>query len=587
MKKHWNKSLFTIQVVSINSIFLILLVYICMNVHSHPFMGIYAELHNGKWQVTKVDKECGASKYYDIEEGDIVLKVDGVSPDENYNIKKWNTVEGFSSASFVKSNGQIIGITVDDKLSKDCINSTMPYTILALIIWSVGIYALYKRPPSKALQSFFLLNQVSAIVAITAYPASSGLLFAKVANIISAAWIPYLLIVLFIRFPVKTQTPFIYIVKLINLFSGILFTLALTLYLITGLSSEIMIVLFRYGLSISIGISYIVGIGIAIRNMVRISLAENRLMSTLLLVGTSAVLLIPLIFSILPEVVTGDVIVVLEVSIFANLCLPAIFLYALVKRREFNIQGHVQQLMQDYAQSNLSQNRLQPTSREYTDPVIVSQMLIHAQEAEKQRLAAHLHDHHLQNLIFIMRDFERLSMNDPSRMDSNSSSSLLESMKDAIYDVREICAELYPSMIEDLGLRSSLQWLIRETKNRHNISIDWEYIDVQEERLHYTVKVSLFRIMKELVANTLKHAKASHLFISLVSKSNMLICEIKDNGMGFDPSRDQSGNVSGKHFGLIMVQKRIHNLGGKMKMISDVGEGTKVTLSIPIVEGSQ
>ncbi|MGR7945087.1 sensor histidine kinase [Paenibacillus sp. M.A.Huq-81] len=569
----------------IHALFPALLIYVCVQMHAHPFMGIYIENRGNYWVVSKVDKECGVSAHYGIEKGDILLQINGRDPSLNDNVSRWHIAEGFKHASFLKPEGEIVRIIINDWLKPQSVHGALPYVVLALFIWMVGNYALYKckQSPSKIFEIFLALNQVSALVVLTAFPASSGIWLAKVAHIVSAAWIPSLLLALLSRFPVPSKSPLLAAARTFGLAVGFLYTAAILLYVSADFSSSAMIAFFRYGLPLCIGLSFLIGIGIAVRNMAKMTIAANRAMSVILLAGTCLALFVPLLFTFLPEELNEKPILMLEVSMFSYLVLPLIFLYAIAKRSELNIDVHMREMLGQGTEGNCPSGRGHHTDKEWLDPSLACQLLIRAQEQEKQRVSSHLHDQILQNLIFMLRDLEKAG--DFGKSAAAGPNVLLESMKDAIYDVRELCSDLYPSMIEDLGLKSAMNWLVRETKSRHNVAIEWEFGQVEEERLPYEVKVSLFRILKELVTNALKHAGASRMFIRIEPSGQMLVCEIRDNGVGFDVPRRMKETMRGNHFGLMTALKRIHGMGGTMNILSKLGEGTKVTFQIPLLEG--
>ncbi|GAX89537.1 hypothetical protein EFBL_1161 [Effusibacillus lacus] len=212
----------------------------------------------------------------------------------------------------------------------------------------------------------------------------------------------------------------------------------------------------------------------------------------------------------------------------------------------------------------------------------VSQLLIEAQEEEKIRIAQYLHDQILQSLIFLSRDLKRIGDNNPLLAEREKLDFLVRNVNDTIYEIREICAELYPSIIEDLGLREAIRWYVREIKEKRNVLIDWKYEMEDEHLLPFTTKVSLFRIIKELVNNALKHAEAETIQLSLVLKNDTLTCEISDDGKGIDVPIDFHAFLNGKHLGLVTVQKRIEHLGGSLSFHSAPGKGTRVSFELPV-----
>lgn len=212
----------------------------------------------------------------------------------------------------------------------------------------------------------------------------------------------------------------------------------------------------------------------------------------------------------------------------------------------------------------------------------LNRLLIEAQEEEKNRLAQFLHDHILQNLIFLSRDLEELRGDRPFSGGQARIDFLIGKMHDTIYEIRELCVELYPSMIEDIGLKEALHWLVREVKEKRNVLVGWRYGLKDESLLSFALKVTLFRIIKELITNALKHAQPSHIQLSLLSQGDTVLCEIVDDGKGFHVPDDFKEFLNGKHLGLVTVQKRIEYFGGELSIYSTPGKGTRIVFHVPL-----
>ena len=108
---------------------------------------------------------------------------------------------------------------------------------------------------------------------------------------------------------------------------------------------------------------------------------------------------------------------------------------------------------------------------------------------------------------------------------------------------------------------------------------------VEEPELSSIYKVTLYRVLQEACCNIVKHAKATKVEVTLSCEDNKLTLEIQDNGIGFDVQKKKE--MSGGErcgFGLSMMKERVTLLGGTIQIKSVIGEGTTVSVEIPLHE---
>lgn len=201
-------------------------------------------------------------------------------------------------------------------------------------------------------------------------------------------------------------------------------------------------------------------------------------------------------------------------------------------------------------------------------------LLLNELEAEKKRLSIFLHDEVLQNLLFISNKMQTLS---PS--DNPSIFELEKSLLDTINEIRELCSELYPIIVEDLGLDLSLKTLKRKIENNHNVNVNIHY-DLPFKVFPKSISVNIYRIIKELTHNSLKHASASTIDLSIRELDHQLIITVKDNGKGF-VLPDKTTLLDQNNMGLMTVQKKIDQLNGTFHIQSELNLGTSITMKFP------
>lgn len=212
--------------------------------------------------------------------------------------------------------------------------------------------------------------------------------------------------------------------------------------------------------------------------------------------------------------------------------------------------------------------------------------LLETQESERIRTSYYLHDHLLQNLIFLSRDLEEL--HDTGEAEKERIALWLKCLYDSQRGIRSLCNDLYPPIIDKGNLKDALQWLLRTMQKKSGIEMVLHYDLADNEPEHELIKTNLFRAVRELLQNVLKHSGASHVSIHLWVKQDKLFCKLKDNGQGFDViSVFHDIPQEKKQFGLISVHNQIRHLSGHMDIESSSGKGTTVTIEIPVFKEEQ
>lgn len=203
--------------------------------------------------------------------------------------------------------------------------------------------------------------------------------------------------------------------------------------------------------------------------------------------------------------------------------------------------------------------------------------LLEAQQAERVRTSYYLHDHILQNLIFLARDLEEL--HDTGQSDKRLTAVWLKCLYDTQRDIRMLCDDLYPHIVDQAGLGDALRWLARTMKENGGPST--ELNNELPETLPPLYKMALFRVVRELANNTAKHAKANKLAIRLWETDDAICGQIGDDGVGFDPTAAGGIQTGGRGFGLATIGSQIAQFGGVIDIDSAPGRGTIIRLRLP------
>ena len=204
---------------------------------------------------------------------------------------------------------------------------------------------------------------------------------------------------------------------------------------------------------------------------------------------------------------------------------------------------------------------------------------INTQEKERRRIAGDLHDE-----VGTMLSATKLAL---YQLDSSEDTLAREVSKDAkeiidetITIVRRISKELLPASLEEFGLVIGLKLLCERIDNNPNTKISYNNIGLTQ-RLDSKIELSIYRVIQELINNSLKHANASEINIVSNITTDYLNVQFTDNGIGFD--HEALRNATGdKGLGLRNMESRINLINGKIKFSSPTEGGINVSIDLDL-----
>ncbi|MGW8161811.1 MAG: PAS domain-containing sensor histidine kinase [Desulfobulbales bacterium] len=203
------------------------------------------------------------------------------------------------------------------------------------------------------------------------------------------------------------------------------------------------------------------------------------------------------------------------------------------------------------------------------------------EERERRAIATDLHDQIGQTLSVIkMRCFElRDNLHEPDLV--RQINEIKELVKQTIQDTRSLTFELSPPVLYELGLVAAIDWLAEQFQLKHNLQCVVE-TDRKPKPLSQDIEIVLFRSVRELLINIVKHAHAKKVKITIrVNKKNLRI-RVTDDGSGFSPETKAARAYKDQQFGLFNITERIRHLGGTLEVDSQKGKGTMVSLVVPL-----
>ena len=206
--------------------------------------------------------------------------------------------------------------------------------------------------------------------------------------------------------------------------------------------------------------------------------------------------------------------------------------------------------------------------------------LVLSEERERRQIATDLHDSIGQILAFSDRELGSLRKSVPQKL-IESVSEIRHYIKQAIEQTRTLTFDLSPPALYDIGFEAALEELIEQFCKEKKIECYFDSHD-QCEPLADHVKILLYRSVRELLVNIAKHARAKSVRITSYRLNNNILLTVEDDGKGFDLSKLENKFHETKRFGLFSIRERLRHIGGRFKIQSANGNGTKITLQAPL-----
>jgi signal transduction histidine kinase len=206
-----------------------------------------------------------------------------------------------------------------------------------------------------------------------------------------------------------------------------------------------------------------------------------------------------------------------------------------------------------------------------------------SQEDERRRIARDLHDATIQSLLAIARRLELYQASEENPTGAARWTELQTMVADTLREVRLISRDLRPLALEDLGLIPALRTLIHSALDANGASPHVK-LDIvgSPSGLKPEQELALYRITQESLTNIHKHAQASNVSIALTFGPRQVQLQIQDNGVGFEAPSSLSVFAQQGSFGLMGIQERVWAVGGWLSIHSVHGQGTGLSITIPI-----
>jgi signal transduction histidine kinase len=206
-------------------------------------------------------------------------------------------------------------------------------------------------------------------------------------------------------------------------------------------------------------------------------------------------------------------------------------------------------------------------------------MILHAQEKERARVARELHDDTGQALTLLLVRLQLLT-NQITDPDTQAELAELRGLVAQTMDgVRRLVVDLGPTVLDDLGLASSVEWLAERMRAGGTIRVDLHLdLDVEPPR---PIALAIFRVAQEALTNAMRHARASSVSIRLTGDEGRIRLVVADDGIGFDT--EAADRRSEENVGLLGMSERIALVDGELTITSVRRGGTTIRADVPVV----
>jgi signal transduction histidine kinase len=216
--------------------------------------------------------------------------------------------------------------------------------------------------------------------------------------------------------------------------------------------------------------------------------------------------------------------------------------------------------------------------RGFQDAVKALRQLNETLEEEIKRIAYAVHDEAGQLLVAVHLALAEMARDlpKPQQEQIGRVEGLLNEVEKHL---RRYSHELRPTILDDLGWIPAIRFLAEGVSKRASLPIQIE--SMVSRRLPSTMETTLYRVVQEALNNTVKHARAKNVWIRAWQARRTLFCSVRDDGEGFDSHQPQ-GTSGRRGLGLVAMQERVSAIGGTLRIESQPGQGTEVSIQLAL-----
>jgi PAS domain S-box-containing protein len=219
--------------------------------------------------------------------------------------------------------------------------------------------------------------------------------------------------------------------------------------------------------------------------------------------------------------------------------------------------------------------------RSHTELRALTRRLEAVREEERARLARELHDELGQQLTALRMSAKWLEKHLTAGTEPDvllaKLKDMLEIISTSIQTTRNVSADLRPTVLDMFGLQEAIEWLVADFRSKSDLEVGLT-VSLNGALPDPDMNTTFFRIVQEALTNVVRHAQATRVDVALEQHDAALVCRIRDDGRGFSPQEVRPGAL-----GLVGMRERAHLISGELKIESAPGQGSLVTLVVPIL----
>jgi len=203
------------------------------------------------------------------------------------------------------------------------------------------------------------------------------------------------------------------------------------------------------------------------------------------------------------------------------------------------------------------------------------------EDRERRRIAEFLHDEIGQMLVAILMKLCELKEIEDSPKKTQLIDEIRDLLSQTIDNTRSATFELSPLILHELGFEPAIEWVCEKISEEHNLMIEFRN-DSNPKLVKDDIGVFLFRAIRELLINVVKHSHATRAEVSILRKGDCVSIDVADNGIGFNKVKLNANLWGDMVFGIFNIQERIDSFDGTLEIVSEPGQGARITLSVPM-----
>jgi len=203
------------------------------------------------------------------------------------------------------------------------------------------------------------------------------------------------------------------------------------------------------------------------------------------------------------------------------------------------------------------------------------------EERERREIAGDLHDHIGQALAFVKIKVSQLQGNAVFCGFEDTIGEIIALLDQTIAYTRNLTLQISPPVLYEFGLAAAIDWLAEHFQKEYDLTVKTEHLS-SCEKIPNEQAIVLFKSVKELLTNAVRHSHATAVKITTLDDDNCIKIQVADNGQGFDATRVFERIIEHSRFGLFSVRERMRSLGGNMTISSAPSRGTDIELTVPL-----